>query len=1136
MKAEPQMSIAYSQSPREGRSVNAPPRPPYDPALLRSGRTKHNRACPVCKCDDSQCIALPGKDIREHLSDEADRAEAEGEHAEAQRKRAEAAAWHPERDYVWCIRGEGQDGGQRVTWGFRGDIWFFDQGESGAARQLAPVRREAPIADAETIDRILRGVVSAFGLSDAHRQQLVTQRGYTADSIGPDARHVFATLPAAAAVRVGVVVRLLASDPLASQAAILGTYGFRRDRRRGGDNAPIAFLPDVEGAALLELVQDERGQLVGFEVAPDTPPRDNKGKPLKRIGPARMTKSGRYHVGRPARDQEREVWHAEAIHKANLTADAREAPALGSLGAGNTSGLVAGALALDPQTRRLHVLALDTDQWGGPHERELARRLYRIGYRVALARWDAAKGKGPDDAIAASATITLQPYTDDQPQPRRDQRMPRVYPWQRGEETPEERAALLNAASARIAEQVAAHLDASASDPDTRRTTLVMAGPPGVGKTHSVAELGAASTAHPNGLYDLAWIAGRRDMAYSVPALAHGYRHIEPATAHNCPDYQLHDVLGALGYNTRAVHSQHYVGGACAYSGQFQAQGSAVYQLPHVRTGYPAEHQAIVIDELDLAQWLPERQVTIGKLHAAQTVQPYESAADRLLRALQATITEAARSETRLQGRTLFDALDAQCGDGGGWLAAWLGTIGQDKHAITLRPWVDVDPNDPDALAHVSRLTPVVLPHVWHALAGELVQWQRGGDWNSRVRIGPATVSGEWALHITEPLQFGESDEHPGNLPPRVVLDATADEELLALLFDGAPVRIERAEVPPPPHTRHVAVRTGKRYGKVSQATGRHHERDLARTIAECRYLLADLDPDGAERAAERVGLITYKGCECELAEALGIPEHRSGHFWGVRGSNDFETCTILLVIGTPALSPHDLARLARALWHRDPTPIDENCDETADVRRYCDPRLQRLAEYLSHAELTQCAHRNRPLRYDGRTVVTLCAGVVDFLPITMEVTSLPQLAADGTPRTTRRQEAAEERLRHAADELLARGEVVNRRTLAAAAHIRAEVALEWLRASHSQDGEAIAPMVPKTHIESICKTGTTLQIPPSCDDPPATSPPEAPEPPPHPPIPLRPRLPIWADALRVAGMGASQGEVMREWRRMLTT
>jgi hypothetical protein len=221
------------------------------------------------------------------------------------------------------------------------------------------------------------------------------------------------------------------------------------------------------------------------------------------------------------------------------------------------------------------------------------------------------------------------------------------------------------------------------------------------------------------------------------------------------------------------------------------------------------------------------------------------------------------------------------------------------------------------------------------------------------------------ALYLTQPRRFGARDT--GMLPPQALLDGTGDEELHALLFE-MDITMLRAEVDPPPNTRHLAVRTGKRYGKTSLTA--QHGRDLARAIAECRYLLRELDPDGTLAASGRVGLITFKDCKPAMAQALGI--ERLGHFWGMRGSNALEGCDVLLVVGTPTLRPEDVARLARAYYHADPKLINETSVRGEDGRwRYRDPRMQRVADALTRAELTQCAHRNRPLRYDGRVVVT---------------------------------------------------------------------------------------------------------------------------------------------------------------------
>ena len=67
-------------------------------------------------------------------------------------------------------------------------------------------------------------------------------------------------------------------------------------------------------------------------------------------------------------------------------------------------------------------------------------------------------------------------------------------------------------------------------------------------------------------------------------------------------------------------------------------------------------------------------------------------------------------------------------------------------------------------------------------------------------------------------------------LPPQALIDGTGDEELHALLFE-MDILMLRAEVNPPPHTRHIAVRTGKRYGKTSLTA--RHGRDLARASAQ---------------------------------------------------------------------------------------------------------------------------------------------------------------------------------------------------------------------------------------------------------------------------------------------------------------
>jgi hypothetical protein len=179
---------------------------------------------------------------------------------------------------------------------------------------------------------------------------------------------------------------------------------------------------------------------------------------------------------------------------------------------------------------------------------------------------------------------------------------------------------------------------------------------------------------------------------------------------------------------------------------------------------------------------------------------------------VQATLTDAAQAKTFFTGRTLFDALDRRCS---GQLAAWLGALCQQPEVTDSHPWPGgLDIYDPNAVQVSASLPPVVLPHLWLALAQELSRWQQpGGDWNSCLRIGPTARGPEMALYLTSARRFGLP--RTGALPPRALIDGTGDEELLALLFEME-ITMLRAEVDPPPNKRHLAVRTGKRYGKTS--------------------------------------------------------------------------------------------------------------------------------------------------------------------------------------------------------------------------------------------------------------------------------------------------------------------------------
>jgi hypothetical protein len=288
---------------------------------------------------------------------------------------------------------------------------------------------------------------------------------------------------------------------------------------------------------------------------------------------------------------------------------------------------------------------------------------------------------------------------------------------------------------------------------------------------------------------------------------------------------------------------------------------------------------------------------------------------------------------------------------------------------------------------------------------------------------------------------------------PRVLLNATANAAVLRHLFGEEEVRVaELMPLDPPPHTRHLAVRF-KRYAKTWLTRNADERR---RTLAEVRYLLHKVDPDGSLVAAGQVGLVTFAAIEQEFAEALGIryvpatappaaqQAGRTMHFWAARGSNRLADCAVLLVVGTPALPDAQVYREARALYHDDALPIAEGTVVQGRTRCYVDPRVQALATFRTNEELTQCAHRNRPLRFDGRTVVTLCQGTVENLPITEEYTDLPALTDDGTDRKASTRAKAFAKLDAAAAALRAEGVPVTLRALRERAQVSQRTTLDW--------------------------------------------------------------------------------------------
>lgn len=625
------------------------------------------------------------------------------------------------------------------------------------------------------------------------------------------------------------------------------------------------------------------------------------------------------------------------------------------------------------------------------------------------------------------ASVTYDAHTEAQrttPEPDLTHR-PRVKHHGQGDDV------ALRRARQKMTRTIRTHLDAG------RSNLLCLAVPPGIGKTHAAAALGAPAVP---GAYDLAYIVERHSMAVEVPTLA-GYRRIEVPNEKTCSDYAIHETLGMKGYRTIRLHKRH----RCPYFAQFRTKTthSTIYQLPHLATPYPSRHQGIVIDEFQLGNWIIEKVFTRDMLLRSAQAEVEGSAGRKLLDTLAALLWSLPRGAS-LSGCEVMARLREMVGhELDGWLDK-LTTAGIDKQE---RP----DPDQiPTTLAAAIQLAGVTLPGLIRVLAKERkaqaracagrANGQGNVTWNSCLRITAPTCSAAPQISIYELRRIQSQDS--GTLPPMILLDATPPDDAILRGIFGKPVRIIRTEVPLPSHIRHVAY-TQKRYGKRALT---YNGQDRQRLIAELLHVLREFDPDGALRADGRVGLITYQGIEREVGDALGIAASHTGHFWGVRGSNRFQDCTLLLVVGTPTIRPEEVYQWACVLYQDDPTPIDPTAKRAGGIYIYHDRRLQQLSAYLTNAELTQCAHRSRPLLYPNRTIIRFGKGNVEYLPVPEQRRFPGHLTEDGRLKTIIAAVDGERRLAQAYAELADSGIRPTVVRLRARAQVRKQTAVRWLK------------------------------------------------------------------------------------------
>jgi hypothetical protein len=430
---------------------------------------------------------------------------------------------------------------------------------------------------------------------------------------------------------------------------------------------------------------------------------------------------------------------------------------------------------------------------------------------------------------------------------------------------------------------------------------LILAHPPGAGKGQNTT-IGLKDYLHagPDPGY-IVWAGLRKGQIADQDGLSfvplHG-RHTG-----NCRKLPEAQELSHKGYGVRAglcqrrcPHVNH-----CAYLRQFEQEADFFAAQPLLQaTNWWRDAGVVVLDEFAPAQLARIVRLTSADLAAMARASKCPHAATLLGWLGQLLATTADRS---LRGTLLYQELDALAEADGLDVAETL------QRAIDALPDPVRQASLPELPAHATltdyqALPPGYLARLLSILAREQRKRMGGLRFSSRIETCQGVLLLYLRLeHLIAQLTRPEQ--------PKIILDGTANQDLLKAIFPHTPLHLERPTI-----TGNV---------QVIQVLGQ----DWAKTTLhgarrDCWY-----DAIAAQRRPGRATLVvTTAACEADVRQALAQRGHsadllRVGHYGGLRGSNASKGYHVILAqVYQP--NREEIIRTARALFADDATPLDQ--------------------------------------------------------------------------------------------------------------------------------------------------------------------------------------------------------------------
>jgi hypothetical protein len=929
-----------------------------------------------------------------------------------------------------------------------------------------PSQRLAPPT---TLDRIYRALHDELVLTSAHLRHLTQERQLSPEAIQARAYRSW-----------GQGERLLRSRLAQTLyerfgGQVLDVPGFLlREQRR-------SYLSLGGPPGILLPVRDVDGRVIAHQIRTDDPRKSGKYVWLSSSSRGGPGPGSPMHVSRALLPTSSwRVWLTEGILKADICSGLLQETVLALPGVQADKYFLDTLLALKERNQISElVIALDSD-W---HTKEpvaqarlkLAELAARHGIPVWLADWTP-ELKGLDDLLLAGGVPKLTPYqvSGNGKRPFEPVTAP---------PRPQQKALSLVQARRFIKSQLSQALQGDLGNP--QELGILLSSLPGSGKSQILTEVLNDFHRSRNSRRYSAYFVPRHDLAATQGraswAFLSGRTRLDSATGHTpCayPQRQLElsrlqipgqvgcdhcPLLQACKENQTPVPARHGQGHHPYYWGQFQQKSKVrVYPAQHFLTPSLWRHPAaVILDDCDLKSlmledfFLTQSQLGYALHWSQQHVDHTYAKAQPLLFLLYEILRQAPAGQPfTWQGPELLEELERQA----------------QAHKLRLEDILDdaqqaeePDPFHQRNLMDGPSAVPVrFLTRLLGVLHYEWQQLQQQKPYNRRLRLERSGPGQEAGLRLTLRRDLPIQALSHSLL---ILSDASTSLDEAQRLF---PERrwIELKPTVKIPAAAQIIQFPEKNYGKVHLSKPEERQKALA--------LLEELiqrQPDPT-----KVGLITHQSF-ASLARQR-FPEIKIGHYYGQRGSNEFTTCEVLIIFGTPNPNPQDLERQAEALYWDEEVVNRQTLLEARTfcqsgestlqtrVRSYADPRLREMLQGKRDEELLQAIFRARPLSLERETEQL----TLDFdtpgskrESVTVYVfSSVPlqglEVSLEASPATPPSAEPKVVDLHEAAQRIWRQNQQLTDQRLATAARTQRSAVLRWKRNRPRYEVEAAPP------------------------------------------------------------------------------